>query len=63
MWSGKAGEEEKVGEVKGVVEMVMVVKRAVGMVGMGMEESENVFVYLGGWMVSIGNKGGKMETF
>ena len=53
MWSGKAGEEEKVGEVKGVV----------GMVGMWMEESENVFVYLGGWMVSIGNKGGKMETF
>ena len=32
MWSGKAGEKEKVGEVKRVVEMVMVVKRVVGMV-------------------------------
>ena len=32
MWSGKAGEKEKVGEVKGGVGMVMVVKRVVGMV-------------------------------
>ena len=32
MWSGKAGEKEKVREVKKVVEMVMVVKRVVEMV-------------------------------
>ena len=34
-----------------------------GVVGMGMEESGNVFDYVGGWMVSMRNKGDKRETF
>ena len=40
MWSGKAGEEEKVGEVKGVVGMVVVVKRRAKM---------SLFIWAGGW--------------
>ena len=34
----------------------------VGDGGGGQEESENVVDYVGGWMVSMRNKGGKMET-
>ena len=50
MWSGKAGEKEKVREVKKVVEMVMVVKRVVEMVVVVRRRAKmSLIMWAGGW--------------